>query len=96
MDTLMSFEMLGYAASVFVAVSLMMRSLVKLRVINLIGSVLFTTYGLIIGAYPVAVVNAFIVVVNIYYLQQSFKATAVSHSQIAANSSAKTDAAVLG
>jgi len=81
MDTVMSFEMLGYLASVFVAVSLTMRSLTKLRVINLIGSLLFTAYGLIISAYPVAVVNAFIVLVNIYYLQQSFKRTAVTSQQ---------------
>lgn len=81
MDTVMSFEMLGYLASVFVAVSLMMRSLKKLRVINLIGSLLFTAYGLIIGAYPVAVVNAFIVLVNIYYLQQAVRVTAVTSQQ---------------
>ena len=83
MDTLMNFELLGYMASLFVAVSLMMRSLVKLRVINLIGAVLFTAYGLVIDAYPVAAVNGFIVLVNIYYLQQSFKETAVSHPKIA-------------
>ena len=77
MEVVMSFEMLGYLASVFVAVSLTMRSLTKLRVINLIGALLFTAYGLIISPYPVAVVNAFIVLVNIYYLQQSFKVTAV-------------------
>jgi hypothetical protein len=71
MEAVMSFEMLGYLASVFVAVSLTMRSLTKLRVINLIGALLFTVYGLIISAYPVAVVNGFIVLVNIYYLQQS-------------------------
>jgi hypothetical protein len=81
MDTVMSFEMLGYLASVFVAVSLMMRSLTRLRVINLIGALLFTAYGLIISAYPVAAVNAFIVLVNIYYLQQSFKVTAVPTPQ---------------
>lgn len=81
MDAVMSFETLGYLASVFVAVSLMMRSLTKLRVINLIGALLFTAYGLIIAAYPVAVVNGFIVLVNLYYLQQSFKVTAVTTQQ---------------
>ena len=81
MDTLMSFEMLGYMASIFVAVSMMMRSLVKLRVINLIGAVLFTAYGLVIAAYPVAVVNGFIVLVNIYYLQHSWRETAVTTPQ---------------
>ena len=77
MDAMNSFEMLGYLASVFVAVSLMMRSLTKLRVINLIGALLFTAYGLIIGAFPVAVVNAFIALVNVYYLWQTVKVTAV-------------------
>ena len=77
MDILLSFEMLGYMASVFVAISLMMRSVTKLRVINLIGAVLFTAYGLVIAAYPVAVMNGFIVLVNIYYLQQTWRETAV-------------------
>ena len=77
MDSLLSFEMLGYMASVFVAISLMMRSVTKLRVINLVGAVLFTAYGLMIAAYPVAVVNGFIVLVNIYYLQQTWRETAV-------------------
>lgn len=66
-------EMIGYLASVLVAISLMMRSLNKLRMINLTGSLLFTVYGFTIGAYPVAVLNAFIVVVNIFYLQKAFK-----------------------
>ena len=77
MDAMNNFEMLGYLASIFVAVSLMMRSLTKLRVINLIGALLFTAYGLIIGAFPVAVVNAFIALVNVYYLWQTVKVTAV-------------------
>ena len=81
MEAVINFEMLGYLASVFVAASLTMRSLTKLRVINLIGALLFTAYGLIINAYPVAAVNAFIVLVNIYYLQQSFKVTAVTSPQ---------------
>ncbi len=79
MDTLISFETLGYVASIFVAASLTMRSLTRLRVINLVGSLLFTAYGLIISAYPVAVVNAFIVLVNVYYLQQTLKGTAVAN-----------------
>ncbi|MBK7894579.1 MAG: hypothetical protein WAS33_09350 [Candidatus Promineifilaceae bacterium] len=77
MDSLLSFELLGYMASVFVAISLMMRSVTRLRMINLVGAVLFTVYGLVIAAYPVAVVNGFIVFVNLYYLQQTWRETAV-------------------
>jgi predicted ABC-type sugar transport system permease subunit len=69
------YELLGYSASVFVAISLMMRSVSKLRVINLVGATLFTIYGLMIGALPVAALNFFIVLVNLYYLQQFLRAT---------------------
>jgi hypothetical protein len=69
-------EMVGYTASVLVAISLMMRSLNKLRIINLSGSLLFTIYGFTIGAYPVAVLNAFIVLVNLFYLQQARRVAA--------------------
>ena len=50
-------EWFGYAASVVVAVSLLMSSLIKLRWINMVGSLMFTGYGLLIGAYPVALLN---------------------------------------
>jgi len=62
------FELVGYAASVLIAVSLMMSSIVRLRVINLAGALGFSIYGLLIGAYPVAILNGSIVLVNVYYL----------------------------
>ncbi|MEJ5351571.1 MAG: hypothetical protein WHS65_08270 [Melioribacteraceae bacterium] len=67
-------EAIGYLASVLVAVSLMMSSIVKLRIINLIGSLIFTFYGIIISAYPVALVNGFIAIVNVYYLVEILSA----------------------
>jgi len=65
-------EILGYVASVIVAVSLMMNSLLKLRWINLIGSAMFSAYGFIIGAIPVGVLNGFIALINIYYLVKMY------------------------
>jgi len=65
-------EIIGYAASVLIAVSLMMSSIVKLRIINLFGASLFSTYGFIIGAYPVGILNGFIAIVDIYYLSEIF------------------------
>ena len=61
-------EILGYVASVVVAVSLMMSSIVKLRWINLVGATLFSIYGFIIGALPVGFLNGFIAIINTYYL----------------------------
>lgn len=61
-------EIIGYLASILVAVSLMMSSILRLRIINLIGAVFFTVYGFIISAYPVVAVNGFIAVVDAYFL----------------------------
>jgi hypothetical protein len=61
-------EILGYTASVLVAVSLTMSSLARLRALNLFGALAFALYGWLVGAYPVLAVNGFIAVVNIVYL----------------------------
>jgi hypothetical protein len=68
MDTQTLYELIGYAASVLVAISLTMRSVLRLRIINLIGAVTFAIYGLLIGATPIALVNGVIVLINVYYL----------------------------
>lgn len=66
-------EYVGYAASILIGVSMFMKDIVKLRFINLIGSLLFTFYGFTIKAYPVAIVNTVIVFTNIYYLYKLTK-----------------------
>ncbi len=71
----MLYEILGYVASVLVAISLTMKSILRLRIINFLGAVTFTVYGFCIEAYPVAVVNAFITIINIYYLYQMLSQT---------------------
>lgn len=65
-------EWIGYAASLIVLISLVMSSLRKLRWINMVGSVIFAVYGVLITSYPVAVMNLGIVIVNIYYLVQLY------------------------
>jgi hypothetical protein len=49
-----------------------MASIVKLRWINLVGGLLFTVYGYLIGSIPVAFLNFGIVLINIYYLVQYY------------------------
>jgi len=61
-------ELIGYAGSVLVAVSLMMKNIYYLRRINLIGASAFAVYGLLVGAIPVFVLNSFISLVDIYYI----------------------------
>ena len=66
-------ELIGYAGSILVAISLMMKSLLRLRVINLIGALFFTLYGILLGAYPVAFLNGLIVCIDLYYLIQMWR-----------------------
>ncbi len=61
-------EWVGYTASLLVLVSLMMASILRLRIFNLIGATVFCIYGLLIHSYPVAGMNFLIVLSNIYYL----------------------------
>jgi hypothetical protein len=68
-----SVEAIGYLGSVLVAVSLMMRSLLRLRLINLCGALFFTIYGVLLGAYPVAFLNGLIVCIDLYYLFQMWR-----------------------
>lgn len=63
-------ELVGYAASILVAVSLTMSNVWRLRWINLIGAILFATYGALVGARPVLIVNSFIACVNVWFLVQ--------------------------
>ena len=60
--------MIGFVGSVIVAVSLTMSSIVKLRWYNLLGASIFSVYGFLIGSMPVAFLNLFITLTDIYYL----------------------------
>ena len=68
MESINIFEVIGYMASVMVAISLMMKNIVWLRGLNFVGCALFTIYGISIEAWPVAGMNAFICCINVYHL----------------------------
>jgi hypothetical protein len=61
-------ELFGYIASALIAISLMTANIKRLRWINLAGAASFSTYGLLIEAYPVFILNAWITLVDIYFL----------------------------
>ncbi len=68
MTAKMWIEAFGYLGSALVVVSMLMTSVVRLRIINLTGSVIFAIYALIIQSYPTALMNFFLVGINIYHL----------------------------
>ena len=61
-------EWVGYIASVIIAISLAVSSIVKFRWLNLVGALGFSIYGFLIGAIPVGVLNGIITLVDVYYL----------------------------
>ena len=73
MNTEMMLEIFGYIGSTLVVVSMLMSSVVKLRVINAIGSVISGTYALICGAFPLVLMNACLIVINVYNLYKLLK-----------------------
>lgn len=67
-------EYIGFAASIIIALSMTMNSILRFRWINLAGAITFSTYGFLIGALPVGILNGFIVIVDLYYLTSIYGA----------------------
>jgi hypothetical protein len=78
----MLIQIIGYAGSVLVAASLLMTSILWLRLINLLGAVFFVVYAVVIGSIPVVLTNGFIVAVNIYYLSRIMRANTSGFSYV--------------
>lgn len=62
------YEVVGYLASGLIVLSITRTSLIKLRLFGLAGSLTFMTYGLLIGAVPIALVNTVITGIHVYFL----------------------------
>ena len=68
MDTASIIELVGYAGSALVLVSFLMASVVKLRIVNAVGSLIFAVYALLIKSYPSALMNICLVLINLRFL----------------------------
>ena len=73
MDAAVLIEIYGYIGSALVVISMLMSSVVKLRVINVAGSIISGTYALIIGSYPLVIMNACLITINVYNLFKLLK-----------------------
>lgn len=83
MDWNIVLEVVGYCATTLCIVSLMMSDIKKLRWLNLIASGIFAVYSVIKATYPVALTNALIVIIDIYYLVKIYKEEASADKKIA-------------
>ena len=62
------FEIVGYIGTALVILSMMMTSTTKLRAVNISGSVVSTIYALLVGTYPVALLNVSLIAINVFQL----------------------------
>lgn len=70
-------ELIGYLASIVILIGFTFKGESKIRTINMIGSLLFIVYGLLIKAYPVALLNALTILVNVRALVKTRKEKSV-------------------
>ncbi len=70
MDSDTIIEAVGYLASMLIVLSITQKSILKLRFFGFAGGVTFLVYGLLIGAYPIAVVNAIGASIHAAYLRK--------------------------
>ena len=61
-------EVGGYIGSALVLISFLMTSVVRLRIVNMAGSLISFVYAMIIRSYPLALMNCALVFINLYFL----------------------------
>lgn len=61
-------DILGYIGSLIVLISFMMKDMKKLRLINTLACIIFIIYGIVKVAYPVAITNIIVTIINIIFL----------------------------
>lgn len=64
-------EAIGYVGSALVLISFLMTSVVRLRIVNMCGSLISFVYALIVHALPLAIMNGALVLINLYFLWKS-------------------------
>lgn len=63
-----SIEILGYVAMIVVLISVSMKDIVMLRLINTIACAMFVLYGFLMNAYPIIIMNTCVIIINVYKL----------------------------
>lgn len=64
----MNVEIFGYVSMLVVLASMLMTDVKWLRIVNSIACGMFLVYGLVLGAYPIVVMNSLCILINTYKL----------------------------
>lgn len=61
-------EIFGYIGTALIILSMMMKSINKLRILNISGSVISVIYSVLSDTWPTVLLNACLIAVNVYHL----------------------------
>lgn len=64
------YEFIGLLASTMVLISFVMSGEKKIRIVNILGAILFVVYGVLIGAFSVWFMNGTLLLVHIHKLKK--------------------------
>ena len=60
-------EIFGYIGTALIIISMMMKDVIKLRIINMVGALISLIYAIIYNTWPVAVLNFCLLLINMYH-----------------------------
>ena len=63
-------ELIGITGTLFVLLSFLMKEIKKVRIINIVGAILFVAYGILIGAISTWLLNGILIIIHIIYLKK--------------------------
>jgi len=61
-------EIWGYISMIVVVVSMLMKNIKKLRLLNTVACSMFVIYGFVLNAYPIVIMNLIVIGINIFRL----------------------------
>ena len=69
----MQYEWIGIAGSIAIIVAFLFKDVVKIRIADAIGALLFIIYGVLIHSFSNVLLNTVLILVQIFRLCQYFK-----------------------
>lgn len=61
-------EIYGYISMIVVVISMMMKDIKWLRILNSISCAMFIIYGFLISAHPIIILNSIVIGINVFRL----------------------------
>lgn len=66
-------ELIGLVSTLFVLISFLFDDIMLIRILNMVGSILFVVYGILSGSLSVWILNGCLVFVHLYYIIKYLK-----------------------